>query len=87
MKQQFPKVSIIGAGAVGASGAGRLQTAVGTLTDSKSGGDTYVNQTGALNLDGTTTAAGLLDVLDTALGSRRQPIMWMITTAGGRLVF
>ena len=25
---------------------------------------------------------GVLDVLDTALGSRRQPILWMITTAG-----
>ena len=27
-------------------------------------------------------SSALLDVLDTALGSRRQPLMWMITTAG-----
>ena len=55
-------LTLNGNGNVGTSGA-RLQTAAGTLTDSKSGGDTYINQTGALNLDGTTTGAGLLDVV------------------------
>ncbi len=58
-------LTLTGNGAVGTSGA-RLQTAVATLTDDKSGGDAYVNQTGALNLDGTTTGAGLLDVVGNA---------------------
>ena len=52
-----------GAGNVGASGTGNaLNTTATTLTDSKSGGDAYVSQTGALNVDGTTTGAGLLNV-------------------------
>ena len=57
-------LTLNGAGTVGVDALTRLNTAVGTLVDNKSGGDVFVNQTGALNVHGTTTtAAGALDVL------------------------
>ena len=55
-------LTLIGGGNVGTSSAPLQMTEV-TLTDDKSGGDAYVASFGALNLDGTTTGVGLLDVV------------------------
>ena len=56
-------VKLLGNGNVGTS-AQPLNVGVGTLTDDKSGGNAYVylNENGTVNLDGTTTGAGLLNV-------------------------
>ena len=59
-KVTVPALYLNGAGSVGAAGD-RLQTDVATLTLNKTGGDTFVEETSALNLAGTT--AGALDVL------------------------